>query len=66
METMLDFLYRAFSETRDEPPKGVVVAFAFRFIFLLIAAIGGVAWFRLGRQERESIQADSLGSGVTE
>ncbi len=66
METMLDFLYRAFAESGQEAPKGVVVAFAFRFIFLLIAAIGAVAWFRLGRQERESLQADSLQQGAIE
>lgn len=57
METMLDFLYRAFTAGQGESPKGVVVAFAFRFIFLLVAAIGGLAWFTLGKQERESMQA---------
>jgi uncharacterized protein (TIRG00374 family) len=57
METMLDFLYRAFSLPTGEKPKGVVIAFAFRIIFLLIAAIGAVAWFRLGQQARATLQA---------
>ena len=60
METMLDFLYRAFASQYGEQPKGVVIAFAFRFIFLLIAAIGAVAWFRLGKQERVTLQTGAL------
>ena len=60
METMLDFLYRAFTPSQGEPPKGVVVAFAFRFIFLLMAGIGAIVWFAMGKQERESLQAGEL------
>lgn len=60
METMLDFLYRAFAPTQGEPPKGVVIAFAFRFILLSIAAGGAFAWFRLSRSERAAMQRGGL------
>ena len=60
METMLDFLYRAFSPSRGGPPKGVPVAFAFRFVFLLMAGFGAVAWFAIGKQERQSLQSGEL------
>jgi len=60
METMLDFLYRAFAPSQGEPPKGVVVAFAFRFIFLLMAGIGAIVWFAMGKQERATLQSGDL------
>jgi uncharacterized membrane protein YbhN (UPF0104 family) len=60
METMLDFLYRAFTSSQGDPPKGIVVAFAFRFIFLLMAGIGAIAWFAIGKQARESLKSGEL------
>lgn len=60
METMLDFLYRAFTSNPGEQPKGVIVAFAFRFIFLLMAGIGAVVWFAMGKQERQSLQSEEM------
>jgi uncharacterized membrane protein YbhN (UPF0104 family) len=60
METVLDFLYREFSSSQGGPPKGVAVAFAFRFIFLLMAGIGAIVWFAMGRQERASLQSGDL------
>jgi hypothetical protein len=60
METMLDFLYRAFTPSQGDPPKGIVVAFAFRFIFLLMAGIGAIVWFAMGKQARESLKSGEL------
>jgi uncharacterized protein (TIRG00374 family) len=56
METMLDFLYRAFSDPHAKNQIGVVVAFAFRFVLLVVSAIGAVIWFSMNRAERQSIQ----------
>lgn len=59
METMVDILYRAFATEDGGQPMGVVIAFAFRFIFLLVSAIGGFVWFSLDRAERETLQTGS-------
>ncbi|MFM7117135.1 MAG: lysylphosphatidylglycerol synthase transmembrane domain-containing protein [Planctomycetota bacterium] len=60
METMLDFLYREFTSSQGDPPRGIAVAFAFRFVFLLMAGIGAIVWFAMGKQERESLQSGDL------
>ena len=45
MEFALPLLYRGVAEVAVPESHGVVVAFAFRFVLLSIAAIGAFAWF---------------------
>ena len=61
METVLDFLYRAFSGPRAENQMGIVVAFAFRFVLLVVSAIGAVIWFSMNRAEKQTLRdADAV------
>ena len=56
MEPMLSFFYGALSKTHEYGP-GVVVAFGFRFMLLVMAALGAVAWFVSREQIKELVQA---------
>ncbi|MEM7454142.1 MAG: lysylphosphatidylglycerol synthase transmembrane domain-containing protein [Planctomycetota bacterium] len=44
MEVTLNYFYTAFTRATAAGEIGIVVAFAFRFSILLVAAIGAVAW----------------------
>ena len=44
IELVLNFLYQAFQGSAEQD-FGIVVAFGFRFILLLISACGAVVWF---------------------
>ena len=59
MELALDFLYRLFAVGLSEP-RGVVIAFAYRFVLLVVSALGAVAWL----MSRKSIHAVEAQLGV--
>ena len=64
MEPMLSYFYAAFSETSEYGP-GVLVAFGFRFMLLLMAALGAVAWFWSRDQIKSLVAAkEKQGSAV--
>lgn len=45
MELVLGFLYEAFSADQQVADFGIVVALGFRFMLLLVSALGAVIWF---------------------
>lgn len=56
MEPMLSYFYAAFSSSSEYGP-GVLVAFGFRFMLLVMAALGAVAWF-LSREQIRGLVPD--------
>ena len=60
MELMLSYFYEAMSTAGMESKHGIVVAFTFRFMLLMLAAIGAVAWFANRRQIEKEVDRQDL------
>lgn len=63
MESMLSYFYAAFS-VKNEFGPGVVVAFAFRFMLLILAAFGAIAWF-VSREQVKSLATAQEDNSMT-
>lgn len=59
METVLDFMYQAYARQQGQPEYGVVVAFVFRLLLLIVAVLGAWSWFRMGAAARRELTRNS-------
>jgi uncharacterized protein (TIRG00374 family) len=57
MELMLSFFYSALSTDSTQADHGIVVAFTFRLMLLLLAAVGAIAWLVSRRQIETVVKA---------
>jgi uncharacterized protein (TIRG00374 family) len=64
MELMLSFFYDAMSTESSETSHGIVVAFTFRLMLLMLAVFGAVAWLINRKQIRTVVQQQ--GDSVTD
>ncbi len=55
METVLDFLYQTYARTQGQPEYGVVVAFVYRLLLLIVAVLGAISWFTMSPSARREI-----------
>lgn len=60
MELMLSYFYDAMSIVGSESNYGIVVAFTFRFMLLMLAAIGAIAWFANRRQIVKTVERPEI------
>ncbi len=54
MELMLSFFYSALSSDASETDHGIVVAFTFRMMLLMLAVVGAIAWM-ISRRQIETV-----------
>ncbi len=56
MEMALDVLYRAITASTGGKDTGVVVGFLFRFVLLLVSAVGAIMWLTMSAGEKKTIK----------
>ncbi|MEZ6094679.1 MAG: lysylphosphatidylglycerol synthase transmembrane domain-containing protein [Pirellulaceae bacterium] len=56
MEAVLAFQYQALTQSVEGGDSGEVVGFIFRFVLLLISAVGGIVWLTMNAHDRSVIQ----------
>lgn len=62
MEMVLDFLYQTYARSQGQPEYGVVVAFVYRLLLLIVAALGAISWFAMSPSARQEINQQNQSS----